>query len=268
MSGEPKRPVYGSVTRGIQAEPERRRVVTTGPRLSPEAIERLAVALGAAQEQSGDPAAEYRAVRRLARELGMPRRSTPMHAPPQIRDGWHVEMFGELVTDGPPWDGPASWPLYQAGPGPISAARLDEIWGDSLPADERARMIAGRPALTFRAWQIVVRRDDIAPFIEARRDRRGRWEVAIRGLGSNPTAEHVREILPGLTRIRRQITRSGGRPPGRRKRSDDEIRTAVAKYQRSTGITDTPPPAKWLVGELGVSQGTAEGYLRRVKIGK
>lgn len=203
----------------------------------------------------------------LRRELGMPESATPMRAPPQIEDGWRVEMFGERVTDGPPIDGPAQWPLYQAGPGPVSAERLDRIWGDSLPAEERARMIAGVPALTIRAWQIIVRRDGIAPFIEARRDGSGRWEVSIRGLGSNPTHELVRQILPGLTRIRHQITRNGGRPPGRTKRSDDEILGAVAEYRRRTG-TSLLPQAAWLGHELKVSLRTAEGYLRRVKIGR
>ncbi|HSW43086.1 MAG TPA: hypothetical protein VLM76_11310 [Patescibacteria group bacterium] len=205
---------------------------------------------------------------RLAAGLGMPKGAVPMHAPPLIEDSWRVEMFGELVTDGPPITAPAPWPGYQAGPGPVAGEKLDALFGDSLPAAERARLIAGVPALTIRAWQIIVRRDGIAPFIEARRDRGGRWEVTIRGLGSAPTAELVRQILPGLARIRRQITRAGGRPAGRAKCSDDEIRTAVAKYRRATGTTAWPP-AKWLAHELGVkSPRTAESYLRRAKIGK
>jgi hypothetical protein len=223
--------------------------------------------------QGRDPAAEFRSARRLARELGMPRAAVPMHAPPETVGRWRVEMFGELVTDGPPLDDPAPmdgavpWIGYQAGPGPISGERLDEIWGDSLPADERARMIAGRPALSIRAWQIIYRRAGIAAHIEARRTRAGTWDVSIRNLGPKPKAQDVRDLLPGLGLIRRQITRAGGRPPGRTKWSDETIGKAVVKYKRST-TTSTLPPAKWLAGELKVSQRTAEGYLRRVKIGK
>lgn len=206
------------------------------------------------------------APRRLAAELGMPKDATPMHAPPLTEGCWRVEMFGEKVTDGPPITGPAAWPLYQAGPGPMSEERLDRIWGDSLPADERARMIAGVPALTIRAWQIIVRRDTIAPFIEARRDRSGRWEVAIRGLGSNPTSELVRQILPGLTRIRRQITRSGGRPPGSGKRPD-EVRAAVEKWRTSSGAPGKYPTPSRLGRLLNppVETETARKYLRQMR---
>ncbi len=204
--------------------------------------------VAALEEAQGPPIGRAEAARRLAAELGMPDGATPMHAPAEIKDGWRAELFGEVVTDGPPMhepapmDGNVPWVGYQVGR-------------------------AGVPVLSILAWQIIIRRDGIAPFIEARRDGSGRWEVAIRGLGSNPTHKLVRQILPGLGLIRRQITRAGGRPPGRTKRSDEAICKAVAKYKRSTA-TSTPPPAKWLAGELKVSQRTAEGYLRRVKFGK
>jgi hypothetical protein len=226
-----------------------------------------------------DPVAEYRSARRLARELGMPRDAVPMHAPPKTWDaygarwaGWHVEMFGELVTDGPaiydpaPMDGSVPWTGYQGGPGPMTDERLTEIWGDSLPADERARMIAGRPALSVRAWQIIYRRAGIAAHIEARRTRAGTWDVSIRNLGPKPKAQDVRDLLPGLGLIRRQITREGGRPPGSGKRPGEVLAT-VARWRKAKGEPSGYPPA-YVLGQMlrpRVEAETARKYLRQMR---
>ncbi|MFI5258790.1 MAG: hypothetical protein ACHQ01_04175 [Candidatus Limnocylindrales bacterium] len=192
------------------------------------------------------------AARRLADELGMPEDAIPMHAPPATKDGWRVDMFGELLTDDPPLDGPPEWPGWQAGPGSVSAEWLDERFGDSLPADERARLIEGRPALNVRAWQIVLRRDGTRAYLRAVRDRLGTWEVSVRGV---ETAEDARHVLTGLGFLRRQIVRAGGRPPGSGKRLN-EAQAAVKKWRASTGKDGWPTAAR--LGQLLKPQVTAE----------
>ncbi len=166
---------------------------------------------------------------RLAAELGIP--GTPAWAPPARAGAETLELFGELRASG------------LTGPG----------WEVETP--EGARSIV--------AWLQRVRRDGVGPYLEARRNEGGSWEVSILGIGPDTTADEIRAILPSLGSLRVAIRgRAGGRTPGRTKRSLADVSGAVAAYRRSTSRAEDPP-AKWLAHRLDVSISTAEKYLRQ-----
>jgi hypothetical protein len=123
----------------------------------------------------------------------------------------------------------------------------------------------------IRARLVRFRPDGTAAYLEARLPGPGwggTWEIRLSGIELERSAVRLGVALAAVLLFRDYvITRAGGRPQGRTKRSDDVIGGAIAKYKRST-VTDTPPPAKWLAYELDVSQRTAESYLRKGKIGK
>lgn len=171
----------------------------------------------------------------LARDLGIPRTAAVMHAPIGRQGEFAVEMFGEMVTDGPPLDSPPAWPGWSAGPGPVPADRLDEMFAE-LPAGERARLIEGRPALNIRAWQIIVRRDGRAAFLEARRDRAGSWTVALRGLEQDWSPTHAKAALGGMTLLHDVLGRDT--TAATRTRTEKAARRAAeAEALRARGMT-------------------------------
>jgi hypothetical protein len=174
----------------------------------------------------------------LARRLGMPPESRLIHFPPTAIygwKGWTEESFGRLIVDDElarePW-----WPIEA---------------GDPLPD-------------RYDEWLWRLRRSGIGLFIERRRDTDGRWQLSIQGPDAEFRSETVRQLLPGLRLWKTVISRGGGRPRGRTKRSPKDVTNAIQKY-RSATAKDEVPPAKWLARELGVSVETARKYLRRLK---
>jgi hypothetical protein len=157
-------------------------------------------------------------------------------------------------------------------------AGILEMFGEYVELEADEHLAVGWEGDHPSGWRVGIRArlvrfrpDGTAAYLEARLPGPGwggTWEIRLAGIELERTAGGSRLALATLPLFRDWvITKAGGRPPGRTKRSDDEIRQAIAKYMRSTG-TDTPPPAKRLAHDLKISQRTAENYLRRPKIGK
>lgn len=187
--------------------------------------------------------------RRLARSLGIPRgtavRWTPLMPGEAMGSrwaGWTVQMFGEVADDGPTDTERFVWPGWA-------------VYGDD-----------GAPILSVRAWLQRIRPPDFLAYIEARRDDMGNWDVSIANLGSKPTVEDVRKLLPGLSLLRRLVARAGGRPTGSGKRLD-EVREALALWRKAKGKPDGCPPA-YVLGNMlrpPVAAETARKYLRQLR---
>jgi hypothetical protein len=206
--------------------------------------------------------AERRANRRLARELRMPRRMTPVWAPALQAErthgarwaGWTVDMFGARLIWTEP-TGPAGWLSYVDGGVAAALEAGDPDWrtrGNGTP----------RPSVGVDAWLIQVRRVESPGYVEARRGRDGTWAVAVQ-LGTSVRRKDADRLLPGLTLLR-QITRRGGRPRGRAKHDAAAVDAWIGRWRRRT-TTRGWPGAKVLAAGLRVSETTAGKYLREAK---
>jgi hypothetical protein len=149
--------------------------------------------------------------------------------------GWTDESFGRLVAVDPE-ETRERWPAEAGDPPPDA----------------------------FDEWVWRLRRSGVGVYIEGSRDRHGRWEISINGPESQFRSEAVRQILPGLRLLRTVISRRGGRPRGRTKRSPQQVTEAIRRFQSGTGTNFVPSP-RWLAQRLDVSVETARKYLRQLR---
>lgn len=187
------------------------------------------------------PLADLRSSRRLARELGMPSEAIDagrlLHAPPLSPPdpkwrGYVIEMFGEelIGVDVPPFDERPRWPGW----------------------------FSDNPALpvALRAWRIIVRHPDSEAWLEARRDRRGAWSIAMRGLEAEPSIDRARKVLRGVALLRSRYNLPGpGRPTKWTLGEFVRVRDReTAQWRSRTGIHDRPCPPKELAYRMGMAE--------------
>jgi hypothetical protein len=145
--------------------------------------------------------------------------------------GWTVEIFGIALQDAEPAVG----------------------WVSYVDADKRAGLLAGdpgwasagagdkwEPSNAVDAWLIRVRRAESIGFVEARRLVGGPLrEVAVR-LGTSVGREDAERLLPGLTLLRNEIGRRGGRPQGRAKHDASAVDAWIMRWKRRTATRGWP----------------------------
>jgi hypothetical protein len=207
------------------------------------------------------PLSDLRWDRRLARDLRMPkaavdrglRHAPPLAVPEPKWRGYVIEMFGEELTgeEVPPFDERPPWPG----------------WFSDNPDSP----------LAVRAWRIIVRLVVSDAWLEARREPRGVWSIALRNLEAERSVERARKVLQGLALLRSRYNLPGpGRPKKWTPDEFDRVRDReIARWRKSTGIRDAPCPPKELARLMGEAVSghpwTVRHYYelaRRAKLGR